>query len=144
MAVYYITNLRKGASFFDDSGRINGYIKAINYWKSDIKFTLIGTGLSQSNYPHTFPHNIIIQTILTTGIFGTLVIFYEIIFLFKKCKYSSVRYMIYTVFIGAMFTTDFYANLFLISYFIIALVDSKKEEEQLYEETTSVNNCTNV
>ncbi len=125
MALFILEKLfisRGDTSLFSGSGRIEGYQYAWSLIKSNARSFFFGNGLSSQNYTHMLPHNFILQTWMSSGIFIltlSILLFYKII---KSLKDEVFKSIVICTILGAMLTTDFYANTFFTVFTIVGIL----------------------
>lgn len=119
-----LTISRGDSSFLVSSGREDTYIYAFNMIKNYITIFLFGGGLSSLNYTQVLPHNFILQLLLTTGIFVTLVLLIFMLGLLKYVKGSKYMYILLAIIIGGLFITDFHSNVFFTVFSICGIISS--------------------
>jgi hypothetical protein len=83
---------------------------------------MFGTGLSLDNYSEIIPHNFVLELFVSTGLIVGGIVMYMIISLLRYINAYEYKYIIWGVFLGSMFITNFQGNGFAIVFIIIAIV----------------------
>lgn len=120
--LYFLFVSRGETKLFSDSGREDTYRYAWETINSSWQNMLIGNGLSFTNYEHVIPHNFILQTWVANGIIMLIYATSMMCCFIKKMSNAPFNYMLINIIIGAMFTTDIYANTFFTTFAIVGLV----------------------
>jgi len=142
--LYQLFMVRGDASIFSGSGRIEGYNEAWNFTQSSPIYLLFGNGLASINYNFTLPHNLILQTLMCSGIFVLLFVLVMIYKIIKVTNNDTFKYILICIFIGGLLTTDFYANTFFTVFAIIGLVCSSLNGGENNEEKVDYNNSSDL
>lgn len=127
----FILKNRTIAGLFNDNGRIETYEQGLKTINSSFKNFLFGIGLSNKNYNSTWPHNFIIQSILTMGIITTSIWIISIFYILKYINKIDFKYVLWYIFIASMFITSFHAMSFITLYISIGILLVEEKEEQI-------------
>ncbi len=126
LGISLISLTRKDMSnIFSDNERKKTYIYGISLITKSPINTLLGNGLSTKNYDHIMPHNFILETLTTSGIFVTTLVCIYLTKFLLYIKTTNYRFIIYCILIGSMFITCFYGNPFTTVYMILAIIDEE-------------------
>ena len=131
-----MSELRKGQSLFDFTGRFKTYETALLIFKNNF---LTGIGMGVNNYQDyikeniynghlIIPHNIVIQFLAQTGIIGTIImsIFLSIITFNSFCKIDkSMAFSFTTCLVGSFFIPDIFNSRFFILIIILIIIQNK-------------------
>ncbi|OUS69952.1 hypothetical protein B1748_29920 [Paenibacillus sp. MY03] len=107
--VYFFSAIRGTEEFLNDSGRIDGYLQAMEYFYS---FPITGIGLGVRSYKDltglAIPHNIIIQYLVQTGIIFTVILIFFILKIFRDSIKinSNLTLPLLTILLGGLFIPD--------------------------------------
>lgn len=121
-SVDYMLESRHSTSLIEENGRVSTYSDGINQIFSSPKNFFWGSGLSSDNYNFIMPHNLFLETFMTMGFVCLILILFLIIKMFKLINLHEYKYLIWSIFIGSMFITNFAGNVFatvLIALFIL-------------------------
>jgi len=121
---------REIQGMFDDNGRMQTYNYGIRVLTTNYKSFLFGSGIATENYTETIPHNFILETLVGTGIVVTSIIIMLVIALLKYINKYEDKYIIYGIFLGSMFITNFPGNMFATVYIILSILIRAKEERK--------------
>lgn len=119
---------RGGQALLDSSGRIEGYMAALNIFRNH---PWLGTGFGIQNYTDishmAIPHNLFIQYLVQFGIVGLVIVLFIVVdTFFKLIKKNGVyKWAVLTIFIGSMFIPDIISSHYLIVILILALCYEK-------------------
>lgn len=122
LIVLFLLSLSRGdSSLLSSSGRDSNYLYALQTITSNFRIFMFGNGLSFYNYRSAIPHNFILQTWVSSGIIILVMTLYFIRKLLNILGNNIFKYIVLCVIIGALFTTDIYANTFLTIFVILGL-----------------------
>lgn len=121
-AAQFILQNRAIDGFLGDNGRFDTYIHGLETIGENARNLLFGIGLSSLNYDFTFPHNFIIQSILTMGIIVTVIWCILIFYILKYVKKTDFKYILWHIFISSMLVTSFQDMSFITLYIILAML----------------------
>ena len=105
-----------------DNGRFDTYIHGLETFFCSGKNALFGIGLSSMNYDFTFPHNFILQTMLTMGGIVTIIWIVLIGYILKYVNKTDFRYILWHIFISSMLITSFQDMSFITLFIILAIL----------------------
>lgn len=123
LATNFLLNSRNTNTLMDNNGRFGTYEYSFNLIFRNFLSFLLGNGLSLSNYNEMVAHNFFMETILSSGIVVFSIVFYWCVKLLKCINRSEFKYIIWAIFIGSMFITNFQGNMFATIFFIISIID---------------------
>lgn len=126
---------RGGQNLLDDSGRMSGYIQAIEiYFNNNILFG-VGFGLENltNKYDIVVPHNFFVQYLLQGGLIGLTIIVAPFIRFVKKIirKVDCSIWLFILIFISAMAIPDIMSSRFLYAVIILCQMSCVKKSKYL-------------
>ena len=123
------------ASAFSGSGRIEGYLSALDFL---FKKPLIGYGFSRDYISnllgYDIPHLSILQYSIHGGIFYALIMYYNqfLIFLYSAKRNSTFAWLIAIVIVGTCLIPDMFATRFLTIIVMVALMETSSYEVSFF------------
>ena len=123
-------SLRGTQSLLDSSGRIEGYIDALEVF---LNHPVFGVGLGLTNLFNStglgVPHNFFIQYLCQTGFVGTVLICLPFIVYIGNELTSSkcIKWVFILIFIGAMLIPDITSSRFLFAIIVISFLEPMRK-----------------
>jgi hypothetical protein len=122
---------RESSSLFDANGRFETYSYGMSMLTRNSMSLLFGSGISLENYTKMIPHNFILETLVNTGIIVTITIVGLLISLLRYINKNEYKYIIWGIFVGSMFITNFPGNTFATIYIVVIILSTNRTNNDL-------------
>lgn len=126
---------RGGQNLLDGSGRMNGYLEALELYSNNHILFGVGFGLENltNKYHMTVPHNFFIQYLVQGGLIGLIIIVLPFIRFIRKIikKVDCSIWLFILIFISAMAIPDIMSSRFLYAVIILCQMSCVKKSKYL-------------